>query len=51
MSFREGHRCPDESCGCELTMTKAVSPTCAGRQSPPHVGVAEFPLDRQLNPV
>lgn len=36
MPFREGevYRCTDETCGCELTVTKATAPTCTGQQSP-----------------
>ena len=36
MSFQLGEvfRCPDESCGCELTVTKAAPPECAGDQDP-----------------
>lgn len=36
MPFREGEvfRCPDDDCGCELTVTKAASPACAGQHAP-----------------
>lgn len=36
MPFKKGeiYQCPDESCGCELTVTKAAPPTCGGTQNP-----------------
>lgn len=36
MAFREGevYRCPEENCGCELTVTKAAPPTCSGNNNP-----------------
>lgn len=36
MAFREGqvYRCPDPSCGCEVTVTKGAPPTCPGTQNP-----------------
>lgn len=36
MAFREGqvYRCPEPSCGCEVTVTKGAPPDCAGDQSP-----------------
>ncbi|MFG2684101.1 hypothetical protein [Streptomyces sp. NPDC048392] len=36
MPFREGevYRCPDENCGCELTVTKSAAASCGGQQSP-----------------
>lgn len=36
MPFRQGevYRCPDENCGCELTVTKPAPPTCEGQQNP-----------------
>lgn len=36
MPFRQGevYRCPDESCGCELTVTKGAPATCGGQQAP-----------------
>lgn len=37
MPFREGEvfRCPEEDCGCEVTVTKAAPPTCTGKQDAP----------------
>lgn len=36
MAFREGqvYRCPDESCGCEVTVTRGAPATCQGEQDP-----------------
>ena len=36
MAFKKGdfYRCPDESCACEVTVTKGAPPDCAGDQSP-----------------
>jgi hypothetical protein len=36
MPFREGEvfRCPDQACGCEVTVTKGAPPTCEGDLSP-----------------
>ncbi len=36
MALRNGHvyRCPDESCACEVTVTKGAPPTCRGEQNP-----------------
>ncbi|WP_309117705.1 hypothetical protein [Saccharothrix sp.] len=36
MLLREGevYRCPDNSCGCEVTVTKGAPVGCAGRQNP-----------------
>lgn len=36
MPFRQGeiYRCPDEHCGCELTVTKPAPLTCQGQQHP-----------------
>jgi hypothetical protein len=36
MAFKQGevYRCPDESCGCEVTVTKAAPADCAGTQNP-----------------
>lgn len=30
----EVYRCPDESCGCEVTVTKGAPAGCAGQQNP-----------------
>ncbi|WP_409473626.1 hypothetical protein [Streptomyces sp. HC307] len=34
--FREEevYRCPDENCGCELTVTKGAPVTCQAQQTP-----------------
>jgi len=36
MAFREGqvYRCPDPTCGCEVTVTKGAPLDCPGTQSP-----------------
>lgn len=36
MAFREGevYRCPDATCGCEVTVTKGAPPTCSGTHDP-----------------
>jgi len=36
MAFKQGevYRCPDEACGCELTVTKPAPTTCAGTDLP-----------------
>lgn len=36
MAFEEGqvYRCPDESCGCEVTVTTGAQPGHGGTQSP-----------------
>lgn len=36
MAFQEGqvYRCPDENCGCEVTVTKGAPGTCGGTQNP-----------------
>ena len=36
MAFKQGevYKCSDPNCGCELTVTKGVSPTCTGNQPP-----------------
>ncbi|SES00995.1 hypothetical protein SAMN05216188_11989 [Lentzea xinjiangensis] len=36
MPLREGevYRCPDEACGCEVTVTKGAPADCAGQQNP-----------------
>ncbi|MGH3611001.1 MAG: hypothetical protein ACRDRD_23370 [Pseudonocardiaceae bacterium] len=36
MAFREGevYKCPDEECGCEVTVTKGARPDCPGTQNP-----------------
>lgn len=36
MAFQQGevYRCPDEACGCELTVTKGAPSTCGGTNNP-----------------
>lgn len=36
MAFREGevYRCPDETCGCELTVSKGAPPDCPAAAAP-----------------
>jgi len=36
MPFKEGevYQCPDESCGCEVTVTKGAPSDCKGDQNP-----------------
>lgn len=36
MPFQEGdvYRCPESTCGCELTVTKGAPATCQGDQNP-----------------
>lgn len=36
MPFRKGevYKCPDENCGCELTVTKGAPRSCEGNQNP-----------------
>lgn len=36
MAFKQGevYRYPDESCGCEVTVTKGAPADCDGTQSP-----------------
>ena len=36
MAFKQGEvfGCPDQSCGCELTVTKPAPPDCQGAQNP-----------------
>ena len=36
MAFKQGevYRCPDEACGCEVTVTKAAPPDCPGTSNP-----------------
>ncbi|PVZ09032.1 hypothetical protein [Actinomycetospora cinnamomea] len=36
MAFREGqvYRCPEPSCGCEVTVTKGAPADCSGDQNP-----------------
>ncbi|WP_421774943.1 hypothetical protein [Gracilimonas sp.] len=36
MPFKEGevYQCPDEGCGCEVTVTKGAPPNCGGTQNP-----------------
>lgn len=36
MAFKQGevYRCPDEACGCELTITKGAPASCAGTNDP-----------------
>jgi hypothetical protein len=36
MPLKQGevYRCTDESCGCELTVTKSAPATCAGTADP-----------------
>jgi hypothetical protein len=36
MAFEEGqvYRCPDESCGCEVTVTTGAQPGHGGAQAP-----------------
>lgn len=36
MAFEKGqvYRCPDESCGCEVTVTKGAQPDQGGSLSP-----------------
>jgi len=36
MPFKKGevYRCPDESCGCEVTVTKSAPESCSGTQNP-----------------
>lgn len=36
MAFKQGEKytCPDESCGCELTVTKAARSDCQGTNDP-----------------
>jgi len=36
MAFKQGevYRCPDESCGCEVTVTKAAAAECGGDANP-----------------
>lgn len=36
MPFREGevYRCPEENCGCELTVTKGAPAACGGQENP-----------------
>lgn len=30
----EVYQCPDESCGCEVTVTKGAPSDCSGNQNP-----------------
>ncbi len=36
MAFMNGqvYRCPDTTCGCEVTVTKSAPPTCQGNLAP-----------------
>ena len=36
MAFKQGemYRCPDDSCGCELTVTKGAAADCQGTSNP-----------------
>lgn len=36
MAFQKGQvfRCPDPSCGCEVTVTKGALPACQGTLNP-----------------
>ncbi len=36
MPFTKGevYQCPDESCGCEVTVTKSAPADCEGSQNP-----------------
>lgn len=36
MALREGevYRCPDQSCGCEVTVTRSAAEGCPGQQNP-----------------
>jgi hypothetical protein len=36
MAFKQGevYRCPDDSCGCELTVTRPAPADCSGMSNP-----------------
>lgn len=36
MSFQQGevYRCPEGTCGCEVTVTKGASASCEGHKNP-----------------
>jgi len=36
MPFRAGevYRCPEQACGCELTVTRPAPPDCPGQHAP-----------------
>lgn len=36
MPFKKGeiYQCPDENCGCEITVTKGAPSDCSGTQNP-----------------
>ena len=36
MALREGevYRCPDQDCGCEVTVTRSAAENCRGQENP-----------------
>lgn len=36
MAFKKGERfkCPDQSCGCEIEVTKGAPESCKGKEAP-----------------